>query len=141
VLGMSLVSAQKCPDIDICRLTARWDIGLVPHEHVPGSWIAAKGPPISVRAAVKLSFLDGHPSPLHARVFARLDQYYISIGCLLLGLVSLLRQLDCPLPEIARITSSSPTGPTPERCVGAYYLQRTRFESMVERKLRRRQLT
>ena len=32
-------------------------------------------------------------------------------------------------------------GPTPERCVEAYYLQRTRFESIAERKLRRRQLT
>jgi hypothetical protein len=31
--------------------------------------------------------------------------------------------------------------PTPERCVEAYYLQLTRFESIVERKLRRRQLT
>jgi hypothetical protein len=28
-----------------------------------------------------------------------------------------------------------------ERCVEAYYLQRTRFESIAERKLRRRQLT
>ena len=31
--------------------------------------------------------------------------------------------------------------PTPERCVEAYYLQRTRFETIAERKLRRRQLT
>ena len=31
--------------------------------------------------------------------------------------------------------------PTRERCVEAYYLQRTRFESIAERKLRRRQLT
>ena len=31
--------------------------------------------------------------------------------------------------------------PTPERCVEAYYLQRTRFEGIAERKLRRRQLT
>jgi hypothetical protein len=31
--------------------------------------------------------------------------------------------------------------PTPERCVEAYYLQRTRFESIAEQKLRRRQLT
>jgi hypothetical protein len=31
--------------------------------------------------------------------------------------------------------------PTPERCVEAYYLQRTRFESIAERKLRLRQLT
>ena len=31
--------------------------------------------------------------------------------------------------------------PTPERCVEAYYLQRTRFESIAEGKLRRRQLT
>jgi hypothetical protein len=30
---------------------------------------------------------------------------------------------------------------TPERCVEAYYLQRTRFETIAERKLRRRQLT
>ena len=29
-----------------------------------------------------------------------------------------------------------PEGPTPERCVEAYYLQRTRFESIAERKLR-----
>ena len=34
-----------------------------------------------------------------------------------------------------------PQRPTPERCVEAYYLQRTRFESIAERKLRRRQLT
>jgi Protein of unknown function (DUF1488) len=31
--------------------------------------------------------------------------------------------------------------PTPERCIEAYYLQRTRFESIAERKIRRRQLT
>jgi hypothetical protein len=34
-----------------------------------------------------------------------------------------------------------PKRPTPERCVEAYYLQRTRCESIDERKLRRRQLT
>ena len=34
-----------------------------------------------------------------------------------------------------------PEQPTPERCVEAYYLQRTRLESIAERKLRRRQLT
>ena len=34
-----------------------------------------------------------------------------------------------------------PERPTPERCIEASYLQRTRFESVVERKLRRRQLT
>jgi hypothetical protein len=33
-----------------------------------------------------------------------------------------------------------PERPTPERRVEAYYLQRTRFESIAERKLRRRQL-
>ena len=32
-------------------------------------------------------------------------------------------------------------GPTPEKCVEGYYLQRTRFESIAERKLRRQQLT
>ena len=34
-----------------------------------------------------------------------------------------------------------PERPTPERCVEAYYLQRTQFESIAEQKLRRRQLT
>ena len=34
-----------------------------------------------------------------------------------------------------------PERPTPERCVEAYYLQRTRLESIAERKLRRRQLS
>ena len=34
-----------------------------------------------------------------------------------------------------------PERPAPERCVEAYYLQRTRFESIAEQKLRRRQLT
>jgi hypothetical protein len=34
-----------------------------------------------------------------------------------------------------------PERPTPEKCVEAYYLQRTRFETIAERKLRRRQLT
>jgi hypothetical protein len=32
-----------------------------------------------------------------------------------------------------------PERPTPERCVEAYYLQRTRFEHIAERKLGRRQ--
>src|SRR5712675_1755274 len=31
--------------------------------------------------------------------------------------------------------------PTPERCLEAYHLQRTRLELIAERKLRRRQLT
>src|SRR5712691_12296713 len=31
--------------------------------------------------------------------------------------------------------------PTPERCMEAFHIQRTRFELIVERKLRRRQLT
>ena len=34
-----------------------------------------------------------------------------------------------------------PERPTPERCVEACSLQRTRFERVAERKLRRRQLT
>jgi Protein of unknown function (DUF1488) len=34
-----------------------------------------------------------------------------------------------------------PERPTTEKCVEAYYLQRTRFETIAERKLRRRQLT
>jgi hypothetical protein len=41
----------------------------------------------------------------------------------------------------ARVSTSAPQRPTPEKCVEAYYLQRTRFETTAERKLRRRQLT
>ncbi len=33
-----------------------------------------------------------------------------------------------------------PERPTPERCIEAYFLQRTRFESIAQQKLRRRQL-
>jgi Protein of unknown function (DUF1488) len=48
------------------------------------------------------------------------------------GVVRVSRRVfQCLLPE----------RPSPERCVEAYYLQRTRFESTAERKLRRRQLT
>jgi hypothetical protein len=39
-----------------------------------------------------------------------------------------------------RLQRLLPDRPAPEKCVEAYYLQRTRFESIVERKLRRRQL-
>jgi Protein of unknown function (DUF1488) len=34
-----------------------------------------------------------------------------------------------------------PEAPTPERCLEAYHLHRTRLELIAERKLRRRQLT
>ena len=34
-----------------------------------------------------------------------------------------------------------PNRPTPECCLEAYYLQRTRFEGVAERKIRQRQLT
>ena len=37
--------------------------------------------------------------------------------------------------------SRMPDRTTPERCVEAYYLQRTRFETIAEREIRRRQLT
>ena len=48
------------------------------------------------------------------------------------GVVRLPRRLfQCLLPE----------SPTPERCLEAYHLQRTRFERIAERKLRQRQLT
>ena len=41
----------------------------------------------------------------------------------------------------ALFQSLLPERPTPERCAEAYYIQRTRFESIAGRKLRRRQLT
>ena len=60
MLGISR-STQKCGDLDIGQLTARWDIRLVPDKYVPGTGITAEKPPISIRAAVKLSSLQGHP--------------------------------------------------------------------------------
>ena len=43
-----------------------------------------------------------------------------------------------PRRTFQRILADSPT---PERCIEAYYLNRTRLERIAERKLRRRQLT
>ena len=45
------------------------------------------------------------------------------------------------VPRGACSSGPLPERPTPERCVEAYYLQRTRFENIVERNLHRRQLT
>ena len=50
-------------------------------------------------------------------------------------------RLSSDVSEIKLVFSIPAHRPTPERCVEAYYLQRTRFESITERKLRRRQLT
>ena len=48
------------------------------------------------------------------------------------GVVTVPRRVfQCLLPDT----------PTPERCIEAYHLQRTRFERTAERKVRRRQLT
>ena len=41
----------------------------------------------------------------------------------------------------SRGVAAAPERPAPEKWVEAYCLQRTRFKSIVERKLRRRQLT
>jgi hypothetical protein len=45
------------------------------------------------------------------------------------------------VPRGACSSGLLPDPPTSERCVEAYYLQRTRFENIVERNLHRRQLT
>jgi len=60
MLGIS-PSAQKCPDLDIGQVTSRWCIRLMPDKYFPGARITAEKPPISIRAAVKLSSLHGHP--------------------------------------------------------------------------------
>ena len=45
----------------------------------------------------------------------------------------------CGFPGVFQILLSE--RPTPERCLEAYHLHRTRLELIVERKVRRRQLT
>ena len=91
-------------------MTARCGIGFVPDEDVPVSGIAAEEPPISVRAAVNLSFPHRHHRSAYDRIFASLNQYHgLAIG-------------------VRRATR--------EQCVQAYYLPRTRFERIVKRKLR-----
>src|SRR5215831_10168233 len=60
MLRISPPAAQKITDIDIGVPTARWDIRFVPDKYVPRGGIAAQKPPIAIRAAVKLSSLQGH---------------------------------------------------------------------------------
>ena len=50
----------------------------------------------------------------------------------------LLAERSANAPQGASLLDTSPT---PQRCLEAFHLQRTRFEIIVERKLRRRQLT
>jgi hypothetical protein len=50
----------------------------------------------------------------------------------------LLAERSANAPQGASLLDQSPT---PQRCLEAFHLQRTRFELIVERKLRRRQLT
>ena len=65
MLGIS-PSAQKCPDLDIGQVTSRWGIRLMPDKYFPGARITAEKPPISIRAAVKLSYLRWHAVPRSA---------------------------------------------------------------------------
>jgi hypothetical protein len=72
------------------------------------------------------------------------------------GVAHLVREDDSLAAEFAVIVQRSLQGrglathltqrlldqsPTPERCMEAFHLQRTRFEMIAERKLRQRQLT
>ena len=82
----------------------------MPDEDFPVSGIAAEEPPISVRAAVNLSFPHRHHRSAYDRIFASLDQSM------------------APQSAVRRATR--------EQCVQAYYLQRPRFERIVKRKLR-----
>ena len=70
-------------------------------------------------------------SPLGRAVVRQAVEFGVEIGeyC---GVVTVPRRVFQWLP---------PERPTPEKCVEAYYFQRTRFESIAERKLRRRHLT
>jgi len=43
--------------------------------------------------------------------------------------------------RISRRALPAAESANPERCIEAYYLQRTRFEAVAERKIRQRQLT
>ena len=59
MLGMQLAAAQECRDAEIRQATARCEVCFVPDEHVAARGIAAKQPPIAVRANVKLSPIAG----------------------------------------------------------------------------------
>ena len=67
------------------------------------------------------------PQPFAAGLGRRLGEWDRSPSCL--GVVWVPRRV---------FQRALPERPTPERCVEAYYLQRTRFESIAERKLRER---
>src|SRR6202043_2000789 len=69
---------------------------------------------------------DGHWNPERQAI-----EFSVAIGAYE-GVVRVGRRVFQPLLD---------GSPTPERCVEAYHLNRTRFEVIVERKLRRWQLT
>src|SRR5258708_3132128 len=69
---------------------------------------------------------DGRGNPDHQAV-----EFGVSIG-------EYEGVVRVPRPVFRRFIDG---GVTPERCIEAYHLQRTRFELTAERKLRRRQLT
>src|SRR5215472_8144100 len=60
MLGIFPRATQKCADINIGYLTARWDIRFMPDKYLPGSRIPAEKPPISIGAAIQLSPLQRH---------------------------------------------------------------------------------
>ena len=60
MLGIFPRATQKCADINIGYLTARWDIRFMPDKYLPGNRIPDEKPPISIRAAVKFSPVQQH---------------------------------------------------------------------------------
>jgi hypothetical protein len=61
---VQLAAAQKSPDAEIGQLATRRDVGFVPDEYVPGIWIAAERPPVSVWGCCKALFFPLAMSPV-----------------------------------------------------------------------------
>jgi hypothetical protein len=111
MLGGATRRGSEKPDAEIGQLATRRDVGFVPDEHVPGIWIAAERPPVSVWAAVKLSFFHWLcrplPSPKKSPDYGRLAV------CDRLGSLSGLRLSETPTTNRRSARFSFP--PTPPR--------------------------
>jgi len=56
MLGIS-PAVQKCAYVDIDQVTSRWGLRVMPAKSVAGIGVTAEKPPITIRAALKLSLL------------------------------------------------------------------------------------
>jgi hypothetical protein len=101
---MQLALAQEGRDAEIAQLATRCGICFMLDKHIPSGRIAAKEPPIPIRAAVKLPFLHAHP-PLFApdvRQPGCAPFHLVSFVCQLLAIPGAAQLLPARLQSSSR---------------------------------------